>query len=177
MHPHFIDEAYKMYSKALYVYAYSLCKNVATAEDLVSDAFYKALLSYDRQEESFQYWLYRVVKNQYLDEKKRNHIWTRKAVQFKQQIEQQNMQTMDHPNGQMILDQLIEEEQSKHLLEIILNLEPDVYKEVILLYYYNQLSVKEIAGLLEKTENDVKVILYRARKKLGKVIGGKQDEF
>ncbi|MBU3803266.1 MAG: RNA polymerase sigma factor [Candidatus Cellulosilyticum pullistercoris] len=41
------------------------------------------------------------------------------------------------------------------------------YKEVILLYYYQELKVSEIAEILNISEGTIKMRLNRARKKLG----------
>ena len=43
---------------------------------------------------------------------------------------------------------------------------PVKYKEVILLYYYQQLTISEIASLLNEKESTIKSRLARARKKL-----------
>ncbi|MEG0259625.1 MAG: sigma-70 family RNA polymerase sigma factor, partial [Lysinibacillus sp.] len=53
----------------------------------------------------------------------------------------------------------------------IFRLKPQ-YREVIVLYYYEDLSVKEIAGLLSCSENTVKTRLSRARQQLKERIGG-----
>ena len=42
----------------------------------------------------------------------------------------------------------------------------DEYREVIELYYFNQLSVSEIASMLQKSVNTVKSQLRRGREKL-----------
>jgi RNA polymerase sigma-70 factor (ECF subfamily) len=43
---------------------------------------------------------------------------------------------------------------------------PDVYREVITLRYVDDLSIKEIAGLINESENVVSVRVHRALKKL-----------
>ena len=40
------------------------------------------------------------------------------------------------------------------------------YKEVILLYYYQEMSIKEIASALGKKESNVQQLLKRAREQL-----------
>lgn len=51
------------------------------------------------------------------------------------------------------------------VLKEITNLSPK-YREVILLYYYEQMKVKEIAKILHITESAVTVRLTRAREQL-----------
>lgn len=45
------------------------------------------------------------------------------------------------------------------------------YKEVICLYYLQELSVKEIAAILDRKENTVKIHLMRAREQLRDFLG------
>ena len=42
----------------------------------------------------------------------------------------------------------------------------DVHREAITLFYFEEQSVKQIAEITGKTQDHVKVILFRARKKL-----------
>ena len=68
-------------------------------------------------------------------------------------------------------DGVIDREQ---LLTAIGNLRPK-YREAVLLFYYQELSIKEIAGLLNKKESTVKVRLKRAREQLKQEL--KEDYF
>lgn len=54
---------YQKYYKTLFLYAFSLTKNKADAEDLVMNAMVKALLSF--KEGELKPWLYTVLKNDY----------------------------------------------------------------------------------------------------------------
>jgi RNA polymerase sigma-70 factor (ECF subfamily) len=58
-----------------------------------------------------------------------------------------------------------------------MQLEPIIYREVIYLYYYAEMSIKEIAKNINRTDTNTKTILYRARKKLGKKLKGDSYEF
>ena len=48
MQPDILEELYQNYYDAAYAYTLSLCKNREDTEDLVADAFVKALFSYGR---------------------------------------------------------------------------------------------------------------------------------
>ncbi|WP_353892438.1 sigma factor-like helix-turn-helix DNA-binding protein [Proteinivorax hydrogeniformans] len=54
-------------------------------------------------------------------------------------------------------------------------LTPKTYKEVIILYYYGGLSIKEIAKTLDSNPSLIKTTLYRARKKLQRIL--KEDSY
>lgn len=62
-------------------------------------------------------------------------------------------------------------ENSSFVLEAVMQL-PDKYKSVIYLYYYEQYSAIEIAGILHKKENTIYTRLARAKAILKDMIGG-----
>ena len=53
MQPDILEELYQNYYDAAYAYTLSLCKNREDTEDLVADAFVKALFSYENETEHF----------------------------------------------------------------------------------------------------------------------------
>lgn len=53
----------------------------------------------------------------------------------------------------------------------LMKLDPE-YREVIYLYYVEQMKVKEIARILGKNPNTVKSTLHRGREKLKQIYGG-----
>ena len=65
-----LAEAYSLYYKPLFSYAFFLAHNHAEAEDLVSEAFVKAILSWNGKE-NLRAWLFRVLKNRFIDETRR----------------------------------------------------------------------------------------------------------
>ena len=73
MKPDAMEEAYKKYHKELYLYALSLCRDETLAEDLVSETFYKGFIGSNRSEENFKYWLFRILKNHFIDLKRKKH--------------------------------------------------------------------------------------------------------
>ncbi|WP_091231323.1 sigma factor [Fontibacillus panacisegetis] len=50
-----LDEVYRLYSKQVYLYAYSLCRNYHMAEDLIRDTFYTAMLALDKDMPNIKY--------------------------------------------------------------------------------------------------------------------------
>jgi RNA polymerase sigma-70 factor (ECF subfamily) len=67
------------------------------------------------------------------------------------------------------LDKIIREENYRALYRAISLLKP-TQKEVITLFYYERLSIKEIASVTDKSESVVKVTLYRAKEKLKEIL-------
>lgn len=64
------DEAFRLYYMPLYSYAFFLTRNKADSEDLVSETFIRAMLSWD-EKGSLRAWMFRVLKNLFIDEIRR----------------------------------------------------------------------------------------------------------
>lgn len=60
---------------------------------------------------------------------------------------------------------LVEIDERKTLTNVLFQI-PILYREVVILYYYQELKIREIADILRSTENTVKTRLHRARKML-----------
>ncbi|MDR7870799.1 MAG: sigma-70 family RNA polymerase sigma factor [Tissierellaceae bacterium] len=149
-----LEKLYIKYYKELYLYAFSLCKDYHMAEDLASDTFYKAILSFDNKESYIKYWLFRVCKNLFLDS-------LRKNKEFSDTDRLDGMISLEETP----LDKLIYSEEKRKLYQYIMGLAPS-YREVIILYYYCDFSLKEITKATGLSESNAKVLLYRARKRL-----------
>ena len=111
---------YRQFYRPLYVYALSLSGNRSDAEDLVQSTFLKALLSYEGGG-SLRYWLTKVLKNEYFN------LWKRRnRLVDEGSFDLSLIRQEDH-----ILDDLIQDEEKRLLLEAITTL-PVHYKEVLL---------------------------------------------
>ena len=62
-------------------------------------------------------------------------------------------------------DQLIKAEEYRALYRALSLLQPN-YKEVLVLYYFEGMSVKEISAITGDSTDSVKVMMHRARQKL-----------
>jgi RNA polymerase sigma-70 factor (ECF subfamily) len=157
-----MEKLYIKYHRELYLYAFSLCKNHHLAQDLTSDTFFKAYLSID-DVSYFKYWLFRVCKNLYLDYLKRNNKYS-------------SIDSLEATlySDETPLDKMIETEEKKRLYQLIINLN-ESYKEILILYYFCGLSLKEISRSGNITEGTAKTMLFRARKKLKKELEGENE--
>lgn len=149
-----LEKLYRKYYRELYLYAFSLCKDYHLAEDLASDTFYKAILSFDLSESYIKYWLFRVCKNLFID-------GLRKNKEFSDTEGLDNISS----SRETPLDKLIDNEEKKKLYQLVMGL-PASYREVIILYYYCDFTIKDISQATGLSESNAKVLLYRARKKL-----------
>ena len=143
------EEIAERYTDVVYRAALNYCKNKNDAEDAVQNAFMKMLQSKVgfQDEEHIKRWLIRVVINECKN--MWNSFWRKKVSSLEE------------------LDYEIEtfSENEKELFEEVMKL-PAKYSIVLHLYYYEEYSVREIAGLLYISESNVQTRLMRGRNKL-----------
>jgi RNA polymerase sigma factor (sigma-70 family) len=151
---HELETLYNKYSTELYLYALSLCKDHYLSQDLVSETFYKALLSIENIQEYIKYWLFRVCKNQYLDYLRKNKSIQDVEINFDELSAEDNT-----------LEKIMINEERRQMYYQILKLQPS-YKEIIILYYYCDFNLQEIATRVGISQGAARTMLFRARKKL-----------
>ena len=126
-----------------------MTKNHVDAEDITQDTFLKYIKS-NREfesEEHIKAWLLRVAINQ--SKNMMLSFWKRNQVSFEEYIAELSF----------------ENEEDHLVFETVMQL-PKKYRIVLHLYYYEDYSIKEMAGILETNENTVKTRLARGRKLL-----------
>ena len=151
----------KYYGEALRM-AYLITNNRCDSEYVVQDAFircYEKLPSL-KNPEKFKYWFFRIL--------------TRTAWRYcgRQKREQPVPQVFDSEiaaDDKSSLEILAEQETSSELKAAVAKLNPK-QKTAVVLYYYNEFSVKEIAEIMHCTQGTVKSRLFSARKNLSKIL-------
>ena len=152
-----LEELIACHQTSLYTAAFSVCRNVDDANDVVQDTFIQYYTSKKqfRDKEHLKAWLLRVAINRARDISR--SFWKRNRISIEE-----------------CMEEIPFENQEEHdLLETVMKL-PEKYREVIHLYYYEELSVKEISEILRITEGSVKMRLSRGRKFLRDVV--KEEE-
>lgn len=151
-----IDALFRKYYNEAILYTLSLCRNKVLAEDIVSEAFYKALSSADDSISNFKPWLLTVCRNEFL-------MYHRKHARLsgEQISETAGTQEDEALNG------ILRQEAYRALYRAISVL-PGSQKEPVILFYFNGLTISEISDVVGKSETNVKVLLHRARAELRK---------
>jgi len=160
-----IEELYEKYYKTALIYTVSLCKNKELAEDIVSDAFEKAILTIDKEKKHFKYWLLAVCKNAYLDYARKN-----KRID-PSQIEEHRL-----IDPSSVIESVLEKEKNRVLFKAIMQL-PENYQEILILFYYANIPLYEIETIMNLTKANAKTLVSRARKKLKMVLEEMDYEF
>lgn len=137
--------------KEMYVLAYSILKNQADAQDAVSECIVRAFENRTslKKRTSARSWLMKILINV-----SRSAITKRQKVVLFADPEQYEQEP---------------ETAEDHLWSVILEL-PENVRVVMVLYYYEGFSVREISTLLDIPEGTTKTRLSSGRKQLAKWI-------
>ncbi len=87
-----------------------------------------------------------------------------------------SIEEIDEASDESMLDSVCSKENFNIIVESIMSLD-EKYRDVLSLYYLNELSVKELADLLGRKESTVKQQLSRGRKMLIKIISKELEEY
>ena len=141
-----IDEIFAKHADTVYRVALSQTSQQADAEDVFQDVFVK-LFATDtifQSDEHIKAWLIRVTINKCRDLHK--SAWNQKTVELTPELADAAHEAID--------------------MEDALARLPLHYRSVIHLFYFEDMSIAEIAKALQSNENTVKTWLSRARKLL-----------
>lgn len=132
----------------------SILKDEQEAEDAVQDVFltlWKSLKTWDPQGKAkFSTWIYRVSFNKCIDIKRKHKPSTG--------AEDNDIVSKDQTQYQ----ELLQKQLSEKLTSILKHL-PDSQRSALLLFYYEELSVKEISVKLDRSEQSIRSLLKRGR--------------
>lgn len=154
---------YDYYQPKIYRFVLIKVGQREEAEDLTHQVFLSAwqnISSYESRGFPFSSWLYRIARNQITD-----HYRMSKPIT---PIEQINPDYFAEPASAAIgFDQAI----NLNRIRLAINqLEPN-YQDVIIMRFIEDLTLKETAAALQRTEGSVKVAQHRALKKLKEILG------
>jgi RNA polymerase sigma-70 factor (ECF subfamily) len=154
-----LEDIYGKYSRELYLYVFSMCRDHHGTEDIVSDTFFKAIASIDVMEGHMKYWLFRVARNQWIDRLRKDSKLS--CTGYDEGFDGK----WEDRESRNPAEDLINSEEKRMLYRAIVELLPQ-YKEAITLYYFCGYPLKEIAKVLGITPGAARTLLYRARNKL-----------
>jgi len=151
---------YELYLRPVYRYIYLRTKDKETAADLTQTVFLKIFQSLNRyrsQKKSPINYFFIVARNTVID------YWKKKKDSKIDNAENFFNNLADTEND---IEDLIEKNDKLFLLKRAISSLTEVQQEVIILRFINDLSTREIAKLLGKTEDSVRQIQCRALKSL-----------
>ncbi|WP_456276320.1 sigma-70 family RNA polymerase sigma factor [Bacillus sp. AK128] len=151
------------YGERLTKLAYNYVKDWSLAEDIVQDVFVTCYKQFEHidQVAYLKSWIYKIAINKCKD--------TLKSSYMKKVIYDSNLFRFFSSKERTPEMELLHRSEEEHLSISVLSLSVK-YREVIILYYYDELSIEEISDLLELNQNTVKTRLNRGRLKLKEIL-------
>ncbi len=148
-----LQTLYDRYYSAALLYTTALCSDAELARDIVADAFVKAYISLPQEIPSFQFWLFRVCKNLWID-----HLRRQPALLSEEHLDA----VSDHRTPETMY---LQNERYRCLWQGIQTLSP-LDREIVTLHYFSALPLPEVARLVGKSHPAVRQRLSRLRKTL-----------
>lgn len=157
--PEAFSQFYEHLADPIYRFVYFKVNDKDIAQDLTAEIFLKTWKDLTKEKSSpvkhLKAYIYIVARNQVID-----HY--RKSAKVQQvpleHYDAQNQETDDHKSVQIKID-------AERILKLTRKLK-DSYQEIILMRHVDQLSLKEIAQIIDKTPVATRVLLHRAQKAL-----------
>lgn len=155
----------KTYTKCFYL-AKKFLNSEHTAQDIVQDAYVKAFKSLDTLEdpEKFQSWIGTIVSNLAKNELKRRKVtlFSETENEDGQDISDTFVDDRVSVQPEVVMDQ----NETTRLMKEIIDTLTDEQRICVTMFYMEQMSVKEMASVLEVSENTVKSRLNYGRQKI-----------
>jgi len=152
---------YERHHVRVYRFMLRIVKNEATAEDLLSDVFYDVWRQADRFEgrSSVVTWALSIARFKALSAVRR-----RTETSLEPEIESELMDPADTP-------EIVAQKADKaEVLRACLSRLSEDHRQIVELVYYHEMSVQEVAEILQIPENTAKTRLFYARKRLSELL-------
>ena len=148
------------YQQMVYTLVIRVLNNKEEAEEVSQNAFVKAFnkLSTFKGESKFSTWLYKIAYFKSLDELKR-----KKRIIVSDDVEDYSKDTFDSSLDAIAI---IHNKERKQVINEALYKLKEEDRIILTLYYFEEESLKEIAKIVNLTPDNVKIRLFRSRKKL-----------
>lgn len=150
------EELVRRYNGRIYAFAVRCCGNPSDAGEVTQDTFvkaYQALAQFDSRRE-FRTWLFTIARRKCID---------RRRVASPVYVELPELADPSSP-----LESLLREENEAEIWKLARRHLPASQFQALWLRYVEDMSVIEVARVLQKTKTHVKVLLFRARKALAR---------
>ena len=152
------------YKEMIFTLALKMIKNREEAEEVSQDTFIKIYNSLNKfkGDSKFSTWIYKIAYNTCLDRLKKNK-------------KEENSISIDEFSDHLVktLDNALsalEEKERKQTIQNCLNLLSREENFLLTLYYFDDQNLDEIAKIMGINSNNVKVKLFRSRKKLAVIL-------
>lgn len=157
-------ELYEETGRSVYFNCLKLLGNAQQAEDITQDTFMKALEKLDslKEPENFSAWVNRIAINNC-------KMYFRKNPRTAEEESEKIID--DTPDSELIPDDYADSEEKRRIIMNIIDTTlTDEQRQTIILYYFDMMSVAEIAEIMECSVGTVTSRLSAARKKIREAV-------
>lgn len=157
-------ELYEETGRSVYFNCLKLLGNAQQAEDITQDTFMKALEKLDslKEPENFSAWVNRIAINNC-------KMYFRKNPRTAEEESEKIID--DTPDSELIPDDYTDSEEKRRIIMNIIDTAlTDEQRQTIILYYFDMMSVAEIAEIMECSVGTVTSRLSAARKKIREAV-------
>lgn len=157
-----IEQIYTTYKQAVYNYLFYLTLNVHTAEDLTQETFLKVFKYFNgfKGDSSVKTWLIRISRNTYLTYIKKYSTGEKSLDDYEAQYASDDLVNV---NENIIINHCLAKLSEKD-------------RTLIILRDMNGFNYMEIASILECSEGQVKIGLFRARQRFKEIYNSECKE-
>jgi RNA polymerase sigma factor (sigma-70 family) len=149
------------YQSCVCAISLGITRNLSASEEVAQDVFLTAWTRREtvQQAESFPAWLRQIARN-------KSREWLRKDGRYRSRVEADSDAVARAPASEAQVEQVLLRAEEQSLLEAALDELPDDTRELVILYYREGQSTRQVANLLELREATVRKRLSRARQQL-----------
>lgn len=169
--PEAFSKVYDLYTDRIYRFVFFKVNSKEEAQDLTSEVFLKTwqCIIAGKDITNLNAYIYRVARNLVIDHYRKA---SKKEVSFDALAG--GLDSLDQEESLKVeqIKQLEDKMQMEKIEDKLRGLK-DEYREVIILRYVDDLSINEIADIVEKKKGAVRVILFRALNALRELMGEK----
>jgi RNA polymerase sigma-70 factor (ECF subfamily) len=172
------DQLVRRYERSVFNTAYRLSNSHDDASDIAQEAFVRAWnnLKSFRGDSAFSTWLYRIVTNVFLDDRKRKRA--RPHISLDQELElDESSVTRQYEDPSPGPEAIMEGEERKEILAKAIASLPEAQRSMVVMYHTQGLAYEEIAEITQLPMGTVKSRLNRARLALRDRLGAVADLF
>ena len=157
------------YKNLVFTLALQMLKNREEAEEVSQDTFIKVFkkLKNFKGDSKFSTWIYRIGYNTCLDRIKSNK--RKQNTVAINEFTAHEVKTLENALS------IMEAQESKQTIQDCLQMLPADDCALLTLYYFEELSLEEIGKVIGVKANNVKVKLFRSRKKLTTILQNKLE--
>lgn len=141
-----------------------------TSYDMTQEVFIKMMKNLSRfkyENGNFKSYILKIASNQCRD--------YFRSSSYKASLESSDIYETNVESGELVIDILERNEERLKVKNAVSSL-PEKQREAVILKYFHDMKIKEIAGVTGDNENTIKARLFSGIKNLKKMIGGEYDE-